>query len=163
MEPRFIALAREINNQMPIHLAHLIEDALLSRGIPLHDATVTVLGAAYLENSDDTRNTPAESLVNYLEAKGATVIIHDPHVREWDFGPQTIEKDFTKAVQDSDCIALVTKHREYLNLDLDDLRKKMRTPIIVDGRNVFNEKEIVDKGFEYRGIGKSGAKNEFEE
>ena len=163
MEPRFIALAREINNHMPIHLAHLIEDALLSKGIAVHDATVTVLGAAYLENSDDTRNTPAASLVNYLEEKGAKVIIHDPHVREWDFGPQKIEKDFAKAVKDSDCLAIVTKHREYLDLNFDDLRKQMRTLIIVDGRNVYKEQAVTEKGFEYRGIGKSGARVEFEE
>ncbi len=163
MEPRFITLAREINNQMPIHMAHLIEDALLSKRIPLHDATITVLGAAYLENSDDTRNTPAASLVNHLEAKGATVIIHDPHVRNWEFGPQVIEKDFNKAVQDSDCIAIVTKHREYMNIDFDDLRRLMRTPIIVDGRNIFNEKIVAERGFEYRGIGKSGARYEYEE
>ena len=163
MEPRFIALAREINNHMPIHMAHLIEDALLTKGILLHDATIAVLGAAYLENSDDTRNTPAASLVNYLEAKGATVIIHDPHVREWEFGSQVIEKDFKKAVNGADCIAIVTKHREYLNIDLTQLREIMRTPIIVDGRNIFDEQTISAAGFEYRGIGKTGARNEFDE
>ncbi|MGY5879393.1 MAG: nucleotide sugar dehydrogenase, partial [Candidatus Thorarchaeota archaeon] len=54
MEPRFIALAREINNHMPVHMALLVEDALSSKGLAIHDANITVLGAAYLENSDDT-------------------------------------------------------------------------------------------------------------
>jgi len=163
MEPRFIALAREVNNHMPIHMAHLIEDALLEKGLQLHDATITVLGAAYLENSDDTRNTPAASLVHYLESKGASVIIHDPHVREWEFGEHKMERDFNKAVKNSDCIAIVTKHREYLNLDLDKLKETMRTLVIVDGRNIFDEKMITKAGFEYRGIGKAGARNEYVE
>lgn len=163
MEPRFITLAREINNHMPIHMAHLIEDALNSKGLALHDSTITVLGAAYLENSDDTRNTPAAPLVNFLEAKGATVIIHDPYVREWEFGPQKIKKNFNEAVHNADCIAIVTKHREYMKLDLSNLKKTMRTPVIVDGRNIFDEKSVRTKGFEYRAVGKAGTRKEFNE
>lgn len=156
MEPRFIALAREINNHMPIHMALLIEDALSSQGLAIHDANVTVLGAAYLENSDDTRNTPAATLVSVLESKGATVTIHDPHVREWEFGAHEMESDLVEAVTDADCLALVTRHREYSQLNLESIKKLMRTPIFVDGRNVLDEHDVKSKGFEYRAIGKVG-------
>jgi len=160
MEPRFISLAREINSQMPIHMASLIEDALRSKGLDIHDANVTVLGAAYLENADDTRNTPTASLVRALESKGATVTIHDPHVREWEFGSHEIESDLTEAVTDADCLALVTKHREYTQLDLESIRDLMRTPILVDGRNVLDEEDVISKGFEFRAIGKAGILND---
>ena len=50
----------------------------------------------------------------------------------------------------------MTKHKEYFELDLDRLKGIMRTPIIVDGRNVFDKDEVEAKGFEYRGIGKAG-------
>ncbi|TFG99892.1 MAG: nucleotide sugar dehydrogenase, partial [Candidatus Thorarchaeota archaeon] len=160
MEPRFIALAREINNHMPTHMALLIEDALISQGLAIHDANVTVLGAAYLENADDTRNTPSATLVKILESKGATVTIHDPHVREWEFGAHEIESDLTKAVTDADCLALVTKHREYSQMDLESIKGLMRTPILVDGRNVYNEDDVTSKGFEYRAIGKAGVLND---
>ncbi|MCJ7817351.1 MAG: nucleotide sugar dehydrogenase, partial [Candidatus Thorarchaeota archaeon] len=160
MEPRFIALAREINNHMPFHMALLIEDALSSQGLAIHDANVTILGAAYLENSDDTRNSPAATLVRVLESKGATVTIHDPHVREWEFGAHEMEEDLTEAVTGADCLALVTKHREYTQLNLEEIRGLMRTPIFVDGRNVLNEEDAISKGFEYRAIGKSGPKND---
>ncbi|TFG94648.1 nucleotide sugar dehydrogenase, partial [Candidatus Thorarchaeota archaeon] len=160
MEPRFIALAREINNHMPIHMALLIEDALSSQGLAIHDANVTILGAAYLENSDDTRNSPAAALVKVLESKGATVTIHDPYVREWEFGAHEMEEDLVEAVTDADCLALVTKHREYTQLNLEEIRRLMRTPIFVDGRNLLNEEDAISKGFEYRAIGKSGPKND---
>ena len=160
MEPRFIALAREINNHMPIHMALLIEDALSSQGLAIHDANVTILGAAYLENSDDTRNSPAATLVKVLESKGATVTIHDPYVREWEFGAHEMEEDLVEAVTDADCLALVTKHREYTQLNLEEIRRLMRTPIFVDGRNLLNEEDAISKGFEYRAIGKSGPKND---
>ncbi|NHI82909.1 MAG: nucleotide sugar dehydrogenase [Candidatus Thorarchaeota archaeon] len=156
IEPEFISLARRINDHMPIHMADLIENALASRGVSIHNARVTILGLAYLEDSDDTRNSPAATLVGALQAKGAEIVLHDSYVREWDLGPQEIERNLMKAVKDSDCLALVTKHKEYFELDFDGIKAEMRTPTIVDGRNVFDAREIESKGFEYRCIGKVG-------
>ena len=53
-------------------------------------------------------------------------------------------------------MALVTKHNQYCNLDLEELKGLMKTPILVDGRNVFDSKKVQDLGFEYRFIGKAG-------
>ncbi|MDH4214729.1 MAG: nucleotide sugar dehydrogenase [Candidatus Thorarchaeota archaeon] len=156
MEPRFITLAREINNLMPAHMALLVEDALDKRGVSIKGATVTVLGIAYLENADDTRNTPAAAFITALEEKGARVVLHDPYVREWDLGTHEIERNLRKAAENSDCLALVTKHKDYFNLDFDDLKSLMRTPTLVDGRNVFDKDLVRSKGFEYRAIGKAG-------
>ena len=158
VEPEFISVARRVNNHMPVHVADLVENALLAKKSSIQDATVTILGIAYLEDSDDTRNTPAAVLAAALQSRGATVRLHDPYVRNWDFGPQEIETDIVKAATDSDCLVLVTKHSEYFSLDLDELKKVMKTPIIVDGRNVFDMKTVIDKGFEYRCVGKSGIK-----
>ncbi len=158
VEPEFISVARRVNNHMPVHVADLVENALQAKKSPIQDATVTILGIAYLEDSDDTRNTPAAVLAAALQSRGATVRLHDPYVRNWDFGPQEIETDIVKAATDSDCLVLVTKHSEYFSLDLDELKKVMKTPIIVDGRNVFDMKKVIDKGFEYRCVGKSGIK-----
>ena len=156
MEPRFIELAREINNHMPIHMTLLIEDALEKKGVKIQDATVTILGIAYLENADDTRNTPAAALIQELEEKGAKVILHDPYVQDWDLGPHEIERDLDIATKDSDCIALVTRHRDYNDLDFEKLGENMRTRTLVDGRNVFDEENVISHDFEYRAIGKVG-------
>ncbi|MFX1607350.1 MAG: nucleotide sugar dehydrogenase [Promethearchaeota archaeon] len=156
VEARFISLAREINNYMPVHMAYLIEDALREKGVKIKDATVTVLGIAYLENSDDTRNTPALALINALEERGAKVVLHDPYVQDWDLGPQKIERDINKAAKNSDCLALVTRHREYYDLDFSKLGEIMRTRTLVDGRNVYEEENLASHGFEYRAVGKVG-------
>jgi UDP-N-acetyl-D-mannosaminuronic acid dehydrogenase len=156
IEPEFISLARRINNHMPIHLSDLVENALRAKGISIQDSTITVLGLAYLEDSDDTRNTPAATFIASLQAKGAEVRLHDPYVQTWEFTNHTVEREIIEAAKGSDCIALVTKHSDYYSLDLDAIKQVMRTPIIVDGRNVFNRKEVESKGFEYRAIGKKG-------
>lgn len=158
IEPESISVARRVNNHMPVHMADLVENALQVKGISMQDATITILGIAYLEDSDDTRNTPAAVLAAALQSRGAIVRLHDPYVKEWEFGPHEIETDIMKAAKDSDCLALVTKHKEYFSLDLDKIRKVMRTPVIVDGRNVFDTKTVIDNGFEYRCIGKRGIK-----
>ncbi|MDF1540617.1 MAG: nucleotide sugar dehydrogenase [Candidatus Thorarchaeota archaeon] len=156
VEPEFISLARRINDHMPIHMADLVENGLQSKGILMQDATVTILGVSYLEDADDTRNTPAATLSAALQTKGAQVRLHDPYVESWEFSTQAIEKDLIAAATDSDCVVLVTKHREYFNLDFDALKKVMRTLVLVDGRNVFDQKDIENKGFEYRAVGKAG-------
>ena len=137
-------------------MSDLVENALSVSEVSIQDATVTILGVAYLEDSDDTRNTPAATLMASLMAKGATVRLHDPFVQSWEFSQHEIIRDLEKAAEGSDCLALVTKHGEYFKLDLDKIKKLMRTPIIVDGRNVFDKDTVISKGFEYRGIGKVG-------
>jgi UDP-N-acetyl-D-mannosaminuronic acid dehydrogenase len=156
VEAKFISLAREINNYMPIHMTCLIEDALEKKGVKIQGATVTILGIAYLENADDTRNTPALALINALEEKGVKVVLHDPHVQDWDLGPHEIERDIYAAAKDSDCLALVTRHRDYYDVDFSKLGEIMRTRTLVDGRNVYEENKLVVHDFEYRAVGKVG-------
>ena len=115
-----------------------------------------VIKGNYLEDSDDTRNTPAASLIATLQAKGASVRIHDPYVQELDFSPLPVEKDIIESVKESDCLALVTKHADYYSLDLEEIKSNMRTLVIVDGRNVFDQDDVLARGFEYRCIGKRG-------
>lgn len=150
-EPRLITVARAINDGMPLHMTDLCEEALRQAGRRVYGSVVTVLGAAYLENSDDTRNSPALRLIRELDILGVTIVVHDPYVRELD-GIEPL-KDLEKALKGSDCIALVTAHDEYKKLDLDWVKGLMRTPIIVDGRHVFNREQSVQKGFIFRGVG----------
>jgi UDP-N-acetyl-D-mannosaminuronic acid dehydrogenase len=152
METEFINLARRINNYMPTHMAKLVESALREKGLSLRESRIAVLGVAYLEDSDDTRNTPAEQFIRDLEAKGAEVIAHDPYVRE--FPEAELTRDLDSALRGADCIAIVTRHKNYFDIDLNWAREIMRTSIIVDGRNVIDPIAAKKAGFLYIGIGK---------
>ncbi len=150
-EPRVIIESRRINDSMPSHMAELIREALNEKNLKMEDAKVTILGVAYLPNSDDTRNTPTYPLYNLLKERCADVMVHDPYVKEYE--GMEIENALEASVQGSDAIALVTRHNEYRELKLEWLKEKMRTPIIVDGRNNFRREECLDAGFAFRGVG----------
>ena len=78
-------------------------------------------------------------------------MIHDPHIKEHEDLPLT--DNLQEALTDSDCILIVTRHREHTRLTLDQLKQHMRTPIIIDGRNVWNRQQALQKGFTFRGVG----------
>jgi UDP-N-acetyl-D-mannosaminuronic acid dehydrogenase len=149
---RMIALAREVNDEMPLHLAGLTIQALSEQGLTLEEAKIAVLGVAYLEDSDDTRNTPAIPLIEVLQDRCASVVAHDPYVRDLD--GYELTRDLAMALAHADVAVIVTKHKEYYDLDLAWLRETMRTPILVDGRNVFQAQRVRAAGMIYRAVGK---------
>jgi UDP-N-acetyl-D-mannosaminuronic acid dehydrogenase len=150
-KPTIIVESRKVNDGMPRHMRELTLEALAERGMSLKEARILMLGFAFLENSDDPRNTPAEPLYNSLKGECDEITVHDPYIREHEGISLTSNLD--EAVRGKDCLILVTRHREYLNLDLDRLKRMMRTPIIIDGRNAFDREECLRRGFTFRGIG----------
>jgi UDP-N-acetyl-D-mannosaminuronic acid dehydrogenase len=151
LKPNILVESRKINDYMPIHMKELIEEALTENKILLQNSKICILGLAFLGDSDDTRNTPTLSLFNSLEGKCKEVTIHDPYVKEFENLP--INNNLTNAILNKDCIAIVTPHSMYKKIDPKWLKKTLRTPIIVDGRNIFEPKKYIHTGFTYRGIG----------
>ena len=151
VNPEVIVNSRKLNKRMPEHMVELLKDALNENNIELKDAKIAILGVAFLENSDDTRNTPSKTVYEKLIEKKARPILHDPYVRDYEI---EFTKNLDEALNDSDALVLMVKHKEYLNLDLNDLKQKMRTAVIIDGRNAYLKEECEEKGFIYKGIGK---------
>jgi UDP-N-acetyl-D-mannosaminuronic acid dehydrogenase len=149
---RMIALARQVNDEMPFHLVDLTVEALAERGLALDGARITVLGVAYLEDSDDTRNTPAVPVIEALQDGGASVVAHDPYVRELE--GYELTRDLAMALKGADAALIVTRHKQYYDLDLSELRSRMRTAVLVDGRSVLDAAAVLAGGFTYRAIGK---------
>ena len=118
---------------------------------------VVLLGVSYKANTDDTRNTPTENIIKVLKNRyhshNIEYIAHDPYVTDSD---QNVIKIL---LENADVLMFTTNHSEYYNIDLDDLKKVVRTPIIIDGRNIFDKKIVEQKGFIYRKVGE-GSKNQ---
>jgi UDP-N-acetyl-D-mannosaminuronic acid dehydrogenase len=151
-KPELIPTAREVNDFMPRRMARLVEEALAAAGRKIKGARVAVLGFAYRENTDDVRNTPAKPMIQELRRRGADVAIHDPFARA-ERG-YAVSRDLKETAKGSDCIAIVTAHDSYRDLDLKAIRRGMRHRVVVDGRNIFMGPEVIKAGFVYRGIGK---------
>jgi len=150
-EPKITVSSRELNDWMPIHTVGIIEDALKSRGKELAGSKVVILGVAFLENSDDTRNSPSLSFYDELKKRGAEPVMHDHLVREFE---RPFEKELDGMFDDADAILLAVKHSIYKDLNFSSIKNSMRTPILVDGRNFYNPQAIEEAGFVYRGVGK---------
>ncbi|MGQ9514442.1 MAG: nucleotide sugar dehydrogenase [Thermoproteota archaeon] len=151
LEPKLLTTARKINDSMPLHLAKLVEDALSQMNIQVKGSKIAILGLAYVKNTDDTRNTPAAPTIEKLESLGAEIRVHDPYVDR--FESRKISKDLREVLSGADCLVMVTNHDEYKKLSLKKIKKWMRTPLIVDGRNVFIKSKCLQEGFHYLGIG----------
>jgi len=149
--PKIIVDSRETNDFMPVHVVDLVEEALAEHGKKLKGEKVAFLGVAFLENSDDTSNTPSATIYAELKKRGAKPVLHDPIVRDFDL-PFT--SDLDEVLTSADAVVLSTKHKVYLNLNLGEMRRKLATPVLVDGRNAFTMEAATKAGLTYRGVGK---------
>src|SRR3989441_630623 len=151
-KPELIPTAREVNDFMPRRMARIVEEALAAAGRKIKGARVAVLGFSYRENTDDTRNSPAKTMIQELRRRGADIAIHDPFARS-ERG-YAVLRDVKAATKGADCVAIVTAHDAYRKLDLKTLGRRMRHLALVDGRNLYAGPDVVKMGFVYRGIGK---------
>jgi UDP-N-acetyl-D-mannosaminuronic acid dehydrogenase len=136
VEAKILEYARQVNDFMPVHMANLAEDALRQVGITLSSARIAILGYAFQEESDDTRNTPAQPLIDALRKRGVRDIrVHDPFVREEDM-PE-VKRDLLETLRGCHCACLVTAHAQYKKADLAQAARAMAHPLLVDGRNAI--------------------------
>jgi UDP-N-acetyl-D-mannosaminuronate dehydrogenase len=108
---------------------------------------------AFLEDSDDPRNTPTRDLLNFLKEKGYEYSVHDPHVRQ-NMVEFSFSTNLDEVINDSDAIIVVTARQEYRSLDLVHAKSIMKKkPILIDGRKTFDPSEVKRLGFTYQRIG----------
>jgi UDP-N-acetyl-D-mannosaminuronic acid dehydrogenase len=147
-EDSLLGVARRINDGMPAHVAELVSELIG----PGRHARVAVLGFAYLENSDDTRNSPSAELVRLLSKRGFEVAVHDPFVQEH-------KGDVMDVLRNADCAVLMVAHAAYRELDLSTAARVMRSRAVVDARGFFGAEALGQAGFDHRviGVGKRAA------
>ncbi len=154
-------LARKINDFMPTHMYNLTWEALMRTGRNFKGSKIALLGWAFLNNSDDMRNTPSQPYYNMVKKAGAKISVHDPYVYE--DGNLKVSQDMDECIKGAAAIVIFTGHKQYLNLKASALKKLAGCPhpIIVDGRNVADPDAFIKEGFVYKGIGR-GDKNNHE-
>ena len=150
------ALLREVektNADMKIRFVRKIQNALWN----LQDKNIGVLGLAFKPNTDDMRFAPSIDIIAELVKRGARVRAYDPQAMErarkiitgveFCRGPEEV-------AEQADLLAVLTEWPEFARLDLGRIKKRMRVPIICDGRNLFERAEVERLGFTYFGVGR---------
>ncbi len=148
---RLLTLARQINNEMPLHvvsLANQIREKALRSGTSLRK--VLALGASYKANVGDERESPALEIASMLVCEDYDVIVHDPYIERFS------ERDIDSLLQDCDLIVMLTDHDFYRDrLEPRKVFQRMRNHFILDTRGFFGS-EWDEAGFHVvrLGVGK---------
>jgi UDPglucose 6-dehydrogenase len=153
--PELLQAVMDINRDMRKLVVDRLEEMLGG----LRGLRIGILGLSYKPNTDDMRDAPALDIIELLLRKGANVHVYDPvampaakHLLN---GGVTCARDAYGVARQADAIAVITEWNEFRSLDLGRLKRAMRRPVIVDGRNIWEASQMRELGFVYRGIGRS--------
>lgn len=130
---RFIELAGEINTAMPYHVVEAVSSALNDNGLPLMGAEVLILGVAYKRDVDDLRESPALTIIEQLNRRGAIVSYNDPYIPFIGKGRKyslNMASTSLEGLERHDCVVIVTDHSDY---DYPKIVREAR--LLVDTRN----------------------------
>jgi UDPglucose 6-dehydrogenase len=127
-----------------------------------------VLGLAFKGGTDDIRESPAMDLVEMLLAEGCAVAAYDPAAMkraELEL-PASAQLRYAAsvddAVKDADALLILTDWEQFARLDLDRLYAALRYPIVIDGRNLYDPRTMMQHGFTYMSIGRAATTPEHE-
>ena len=124
----------------------------------LKGKTLAVWGLAFKPNTDDMREAPAIPIIEMLLAKGARVQAYDPEamkVAKGIFGSKvTFAARNYEALKGADGLAVITEWQEFREPDFARMRKLLRSPVVFDGRNIYQPDQMKAQGFTYYSIGR---------
>jgi len=156
VELRVLKAVTEVNQDQKKLLVRKISRHF---GDDLNAVKIGVWGISFKPNTDDIREAPALAVINGLLERGATVSVYDPQAMK---NASDILGDSVRyassvydAVSGADAMVLVTEWTEFREPDFPRMAEIMRTPVIFDGRNVFNPAKLEEMGFTYYGIGRN--------
>lgn len=146
----------EVNDLQRSNFVRKIENYF---GKNLCGKTIACLGLSFKNNTDDTRESISIKVVQMLRGLGAHVRVYDPEAmenakKELGDSDTTYCSDKYEAMKDADALCLLTEWEEFKELDLAKVEALLKAPVIFDGRNLLDKKEVEEAGFTYFAIGK---------
>ncbi|MDZ3823088.1 MAG: UDP-glucose/GDP-mannose dehydrogenase family protein [Pseudoxanthomonas sp.] len=154
--PRLLAAVDAVNQAQKQRLHQLLAGHFGS----LAGRTVAVWGLAFKPNTDDLREAPSRVLLERLWADGARVRAHDPEALAQArrlYGERAdlvLCDDPWTALEGADALVVVTEWKSFRSPDLERIRRTLATPVLFDGRNIYDPAEVEAAGLAYYGIGR---------
>lgn len=136
----------------------IIDKIRRGSGGDLSGKTVGVLGLSFKPNTDDMRDAPSLAIIPSLQKEGARVKAFDP-VSADEAARFLSDVEFSGSAYDAasecDVLLVLTEWNEFRDLDFQDIKARMRHPVLVDAKNIYDPATLVAAGFEYFGVGRS--------
>ncbi len=156
VEPRMLEAVEWVNERQKCVLHEKIE--LHFQG-DLSGKTIAIWGLAFKPRTDDIREAPALVLIDRMLQLGTKIRVHDPeameNVRQLYGDKLAYCENPILALQDADALAIATEWSEFRNPDFGHMRELMKTPVIFDGRNLYDPAAMAKAGFTYHSIGRT--------
>jgi UDPglucose 6-dehydrogenase len=159
-EPQILAAVEDVNNRQKLVLVDKIRRHFRR---DLSGRTIALWGLAFKPNTDDMREAPARAIIDQLAKEGAKVRAYDPVAgteaqRIYAGRPEfQLCKNAYEATDGSDALAIVTEWQEFRSPDFDRLKKLLKSPVIFDGRNLYDPGMLGRFGLTYYAIGRGKA------
>lgn len=151
---RLVETTVSINDQRKRAMSRKV---IAACGGDVRGKTIGVLGLTFKPNTDDMREAPSIDIIQGLLDKGARVVAYDPHgmeaARRLIDHVEYVGSSYA-AADNADALVLVTEWNEFRSLDLARMKTAMKTPVLVDLRNVYNAEDVTRHGFEYYSVGR---------
>jgi UDPglucose 6-dehydrogenase len=156
VNPRILAAVHETNLAQKKVLG---EKIVAHFGGQLAGRRIAVWGLAFKPKTDDIRDAPALDLIDRLLGEGAAITVYDPeamdNVRALHGDRLSYAVGPFEALDGADCLAIVTEWGDFRRPDFDEMARRMRAPVIFDGRNLYQPREMRARGFVYHSIGRA--------
>jgi len=151
--PKVLHSVVDVNNYQRQRIMEKVREELGD----LNGKTVALLGLAFKENTDDLRESPAMDIAEHLLNGGASVHAFDPVAM--DNAARALPtlkmcRDAYETAKGADALVIATPWNEFKNLDMERILPTMNTPVLIDGRNLFDPEAMKDMGYRYRGVGR---------
>lgn len=151
--PQLLHAVLEINQDQRRRFVRKLQELLGD----LHDRPIALWGLAFKQDTDDVRESPALDVLRMLLQRGARVTAYDPAALQ-NAAREVPEAHYVsdpyEAVTGADALLIATPWNEFKQADLARVRSLMRTPIILDGRNIYEPADVRALGFVYVGVGR---------
>ena len=157
MELKIVETTEEVNAEQKIYMF----EKMKAHFGDLSGKTIAIWGVAFKANTDDIRETPAIYTVKALTEAGAKVRFYDPvaddnfeaYAKEAGFNAEKIENRYD-TLDGADALCVLTEWKEFRVPNFKEVKSRLKSPIIFDGRNLYKTRQVLEEGFTYFAVGK---------
>jgi UDPglucose 6-dehydrogenase len=151
--PQLLHAVMEINTDQRRRFVHKLQEHTGD----LHQKRVAVWGLAFKQDTDDMREAPSIDIIRMMQNRGAEVLAYDPAASQNAkkvLPHLSIVDSPYEAVEGADALCVITPWNEFKQANMERVAEVMRAPLLLDGRNLYDAREMMSIGFQYVGVGR---------